>query len=93
MVENTYLLTLSPMTEESTPYHLEEGSRSLVGDDSPLGTLRERRISIALTHSEWIELKIALAHEIARQRQDGTYTPLRLEELERLLTHLREGIG
>jgi hypothetical protein len=84
MVENTYLLTLSPMTEESTPY-LEEGSRS-----SPTNN---RRISIALTHSEWIELKIALAHEIARQRQDGTYTPLRLEELERLLTHLREGIG
>jgi hypothetical protein len=73
------------MTEESTPYHLEEGSRS-----SPTNA---RRISIALTHSEWIELKIALAHEIARQRQDGTYTPLRLEELERLLTHLREGIG
>jgi hypothetical protein len=80
------------MTEDSTPYHLP-AERSSPNNDSPLGTLRERRISIALTHSEWIELKIALAHEIERQRQDGTYTPLRLEELEQLLTHLREEIS
>ena len=69
------------MTEESTPYHLPD-DREQQGD--------ERRISIALTHSEWIELKIALNNEIDRQIQDGSYTALRLEGLQQLRSRLQE---
>ena len=71
------------MTEDSTPYCLP-AERMPPTDD--------RRISIALTHSEWIELKIALASEIERRSQDGTYSPPRLEELKQLLGQLREEI-
>ncbi|PSB57996.1 hypothetical protein [Chamaesiphon polymorphus] len=77
------------MTEDSTPYYLP-AERMLPTDDSPLGTLRERRRSIALTHSEWIELKIALAREIEGRSQNSTYSPLRLEQLKQLLGRLRE---
>jgi hypothetical protein len=69
------------MTEESTPYHSPD-NRERQGD--------ERRISIALTHSEWIELKIALNNEIDRQIQDGSYTALRLEGLQQLQSRLQE---
>ena len=63
------------MTEESTPYHSPD-NREQQGN--------ERRISFALTHSEWIELKIALNSEIDRQIQDGSYTASRLERLQQL---------
>ncbi len=69
------------MTEESTPYHLPD-NRERLGN--------ERRIMLALTHSEWIELKIALNNEIARQTQAGNYTALRLEGLQQLKSRLQE---
>jgi hypothetical protein len=69
------------MTEESTPYHSPDNRERQGG---------ERRISIALTHSEWIELKIALNNEIDRQTQDGSYTALRLEGLQQLRSRLQE---
>jgi hypothetical protein len=67
------------MTEESTPYYSPDNRQG-----------GERRISIALTHSEWIELKIALNNEIARQIKDGSYTALRLEGLQQLRSRLQE---
>jgi hypothetical protein len=76
------------MTEESTPYHSPDNRERQGG---------ERRISIALTHSEWIELKIALNNEIdspkgtlrERQIQDGSYTASRIEGLQQLRTACR----
>jgi hypothetical protein len=69
------------MTEESTPYHSPDNRE-------PQGN--ERSISFAFTHSEWIELKIALNNEIDRQIQDGSYTALRLEALRQLGSRLQE---
>lgn len=71
------------MTEDSTPYRLSN-NREPLGD--------ERSISLALTHSEWIELKIALNNEIARQIQDDKYSASRIERLQQLRVRLRNDI-
>jgi hypothetical protein len=68
------------MTEESTLYHSPDNRERQSG----------RRISFALTHSEWIELKIALNNEIDRQIKNGSYTALRLEGLQQLRSRLQE---
>jgi hypothetical protein len=47
------------MTEDSTPYRLSD-NREPLGDERP--------ISLALTHSEWIELKIVLNNEIVKYK-------------------------
>jgi hypothetical protein len=75
------------MTEDSTPYRLSDNRE-------PLGY--ERRILLALTHSEWIELKIALNNEIdslkgtlrERQIQDDNYSASRIERLQQLRIRL-----
>jgi hypothetical protein len=71
------------MTEDSTPYRLSDNRE-------PLGN--ERRISLALTRSEWIVLKIALNNEIDRQIQDGKYLASRIERLQQLRVRLRNDI-
>jgi hypothetical protein len=84
------------MTEESTPYHSPD-NRERQGDERRISFAKRPLWGIALTHSEWIELKIALNNEIdslkgtlrERQTQDGSYTALRLEGLQQLRTACR----
>ena len=70
------------MTEDSTPYRLSN-NREPLGDERP--------ISLALTRSEWIELKIALNNEIDRI-QDDKYLASRIERLQQLRVRLRNNI-